>query len=133
MKIQESVVSGTALGISAFIARTVMKDMTAGISMLPAFLLNPLSWFFMVLGVYGFIHLQVALFKERISYVIPLVTAISIVTPVVLSVVLMDELVSRVKWLGIGMILTGVVGISKRKGEKSIFTAAALSLKKQFR
>jgi len=122
VKLGDALISGMLLGLSGLLVRMVMSEVRITVSFIASFIFNPLSWIAIAAGLTAFFYLQRALYRKKISYVVPIVSALSIVTPVVLSVVFLNEYVPLIRWLGIGLILVGVVGISKEKDEDGMIS-----------
>jgi len=120
VKLQDAMTSGIVLGISALLARVALGDAVVGIYAPVLIFMNPLSWLSLFIGAIGFVYLQKALHQEKISYVAPLVSSLSIITPVILSVVFFHEGVPVMRWLGIWLILVGVIGISHGDWEEGL-------------
>ncbi len=115
--------SGILIGVSGFLVHIVMEDIDFGWGMVAGVLMSPLSWISLAMGVTGFFYLQRALYAERVSYVAPTVSALSIVAPVILSVLILGEYVPPFRWLGIWFILLGVVGISRGEWEEGLIAS----------
>jgi drug/metabolite transporter (DMT)-like permease len=130
LRIQEAFIGGIALGLSGLFIRVVTTGIPLDALFITAFLSNPFSFFALMLGAYGFIHFQIALYKGKISLVIPIVSALSVVTPVILATIFLAEYVPAIRWLGILLILIGTIGISEQKHDESPLRTIMNSLKK---
>lgn len=113
LKLEEAVTSGVLFGVAGLLVRKVMLMVRADLGFMLNFFSDPLAWFAVVVGLIGFAYMQVALYKEKISYVVPTVSAFSIITPLIISVVFLNETVQAVRWLGTFLVIVGVVGISR--------------------
>jgi multidrug transporter EmrE-like cation transporter len=100
-----------------------MKDVRMGSDFAFSFALGPWSLLALAFGAAGFLYLQKALYTERVAYVVPIVSALSIVTPVVMSAVLLDEYVSLMNWIGLWLILVGVIGIGKGEWDEGLIAS----------
>jgi len=121
MKNKEVILSGTLTGISGLFARIAMINTGPGFAFVYSFLFNPFLWLSSAFGMLGFAYLQLALHKQDISFVEPAVSSIAIITPVVLAVVILNEYVPVLRWIGVGLLLLGVIGI--HRGEKKSLLA----------
>jgi multidrug transporter EmrE-like cation transporter len=119
MKNKEVILSGILMGISGIFARMAM--IVAGHSYeLQDFLFNPLLWVSWAFGLVGFGYLQLALYKHNVSFVGPVVSSIAITTPVILAVVVLNEHVSPLRWVGVGLIILGVLAIGQSEKPESL-------------
>ena len=116
MKNEEVILSGIFTGISGLFARMAMISTAPGLMFLPSLLFNPFFLLSSLSGVFGFSYLQIALHRQDLSFVEPAVSSIAIVTPVILAVVFLSEFVPISRWIGVGLLLLGVIGI--QQGEK---------------
>jgi multidrug transporter EmrE-like cation transporter len=131
LKLEEAIVSGVAMGVSGLFVHMGMLDAGIDAAFLLRFVQNPWSWLSVALGAFGFVYLQKALHREKISYVVPTVSACSIITPVILSVVILQEYVSPVQWAGIWFIMLGVIGISKGEWDEELLSGTINRLDKK--
>lgn len=128
MKNREIIMSGILTGISGLFARVSMMGTGWDVSSIQSVISNPNLLLACLFGMGGFTYLQLALHKDDISFVEPAVSSIAIITPIVLAVIFLDELVPLIRWIGVGMLLLGVIGIEK--GEKdSLLGVIAKQLK----
>ncbi|MBN2330991.1 MAG: hypothetical protein JXC85_04180 [Candidatus Aenigmarchaeota archaeon] len=116
MKNREIIMSGILTGISGLFARMAMMDTGWDLSSMQAVISNPHFVLACLFGIGGFAYLQLALHKGDLSFVQPAVSSIAIITPIVLAVILLREFVPAIRWVGVGLLLIGVIGIEK--GEK---------------
>ena len=128
MKNEEVILSGIFTGISGLFARMAMIDTDFGVMLIPSLLTNPLFLLSALSGVFGFSYLQIALHGRDISFVEPAVSSIAIITPVVLAVVFLREFVPISRWIGVGLLLLGVIGIQQGE-EKSLVGIISKKLK----
>ncbi|MBI4154333.1 hypothetical protein HY501_03275 [Candidatus Woesearchaeota archaeon] len=56
--------------------------------------------------------MQRSLYAGRVSIVIPVITALSILTTFLLSIAMFGEVVSNVKWLGAAAIIVGAADLA---------------------
>ena len=131
MKLEDAVGSGVLIGTSGLLAHVAMEGADSLLELLVMLLASPVSWTAMALGAGGFILLQRALYKERIAYVVPLVSAISVITPVIASVILLGEFVPFQRWLGIWLILVGVIGISRGEWREGLLASITSVFRKK--
>jgi multidrug transporter EmrE-like cation transporter len=68
-----------------------------------------------VASVGGFFVMQKSLHAGRISIVVSIITALTIITTFALSIIIFGETVSLVKWLGAAAIIIGAVNLIARK------------------
>ena len=127
MKNEEVVLSGIFTGISGLFARIAMIGTAPGLMFLPSLLFNPFFLLSSLSGVFGFSYLQIALHRQDLSFVEPAVSSIAIITPVVLAVVFLSEFVPVSRWIGVGMLLLGVIGIQQGE-EKSLVSIISRKL-----
>lgn len=104
------------MGLSGLCVHLGMKGVRTGSDFAFSFALSPWSWLALAFGAAGFFYMQKALYTEKVAYVVPTVSSLSIVTPVVMSAVLLNEYVSLLRWIGLWLILVGVIGISRGDG-----------------
>jgi uncharacterized membrane protein len=119
------------IGVSGLLVRMGMKEIEMGPAFLLSFASEPWSWLALAFGAAGFIYLQKALFSERVAYVVPTVSALSIVTPVVISSVILGEYVSLLRWIGLWLILVGVIGISKGEWDEGLIASLLKSVRRR--
>ena len=129
MKNKEVMLSGIFTGVSGLFARIAMLGSGEGINFIFSLILNPFLWVSSILGMFGFFYLQAALHKGDISLVEPAISSIAIITPVILAVILLNEFVPVLRWIGVGLLLIGVIGINKGE-EKSMIGNLYKELKK---
>jgi len=122
LKIDNAIISGVLFGIAGLLVRRVMLMIRADLSFVMNFFSDPLAWIAVLVGLGGFTYMQSALHEKNLSYVVPVVSAYSIITPLIISVVFMSETVQAIRWLGILLILMGIVGMN-RKTSKSVLGA----------
>lgn len=123
LKLEEAFTSGVLFGIAGLLIRRVMLMIRGDIELLTTFISDPLTWFALIVGGLGFAYMQAALYRERISYVVPTVSALSIVTPLVISVVFLNETVQLVRWLGTIFVIIGIIGISQKRREGGLLSS----------
>lgn len=116
MKNKEIMLSGILTGISGLFARMAMMGTGWDMALLTGIILNPYFLLACAFGIGGFSYLQLALHKDDLSFVGPAVSSIAIITPIILAVIVLKELVPVLRWIGVGLLLLGVIGIAK--GEK---------------
>lgn len=122
MKNKEVILSGTFTGISGLFARAAILESGEGMMFLTALLTHPMFWLSSLCGLLGFSYMQIALHKKDLSFVQPAVSSIAIVTPVILAVIFLNEIVPVLRWIGVGLLLLGIVGI--HEGEERGFGAS---------
>lgn len=121
MKRQEVIASGILMGISGIITRMAMIN-TGEFLTIESFIFNPLIWISSAFGIMSFVYLQISLHKYDISFVNPVVSSIAITTPVILAVIILDEYVSLSRWIGVGLIIIGVLGLSGDDDSKNLYS-----------
>ena len=126
---QEAFNSGIALGMSGLFVKTATVGLPLDATLLLKFFLSPLSFFALAFGAYGLLYMQIALHKSDVTFVIPLVSALSVSTPIILATVFLGEYVPVVKWLGILLILIGTVGITKSSNRSFLSTLTGGAVK----
>ena len=92
-----SVIAGFLFGASAILLKIASSD----------FYISPYSLISGVMSLVGYLIMQKSLYSGRISIVISLITALSIVTTFVLSMFVFNESVTIVKWIGVGAVIFG--------------------------
>ncbi|MBN1896887.1 MAG: hypothetical protein JW789_04155 [Candidatus Aenigmarchaeota archaeon] len=122
--------AGIALGLSGLFVRIGTTGIPLDIAFLITFFMNPFSFFAALFGIYGLVYLQIALYKNEITFVVPLVSALSVATPIILAAIFLKEYVPAMKWFGLLLILIGTVGMT-RDGKKSLLGAIAMKLRKR--
>lgn len=132
VKVNETVVSGIMMGISGLFAKMAMLEIPIDITLLADFLQNPYSWLSGAFGIVAFVYLQKALYRSRISYVVPTAIAFSIITPIVLSVVLLGEYVSFLRWIGVGLITMGVIGLARDEAREDMLRIITRNVRSLF-
>lgn len=116
------------MGVSSLFVKLAMADAKINITFLLEFLVNPFAWIAMAVGGTGFLYLQKALYKKNVSSVVPTVSAFSIITPVILSVIFLNDQVSLVNWIGVSLVMFGIIGITRNEKE-SLLEKIAKTLK----
>jgi uncharacterized membrane protein len=117
------VVSGVVMGLSGLCVHLGMKGVRTAPDFALLFVANPWSWFALAFGVTAFVYMQKALYAEKVAYVVPTVSALSIVTPVVISAVVLDEYVSLLRWIGLWLIMVGVIGLGRSGSDDGFLTS----------
>ncbi len=120
MQNKDVILSGVMTGISGLFARLAMMDSGQGIASIQGLLISPYLWLASICGMLGFAYLQIALHRSDLSFVEPAVSSIAIITPVILAVILLDEFVPVLRWVGVGLLLIGVIGIDRGEEESLI-------------
>jgi multidrug transporter EmrE-like cation transporter len=120
VKLADAVMSGTAMGVSGLFLRLAVMDIPVGMAMFHMLLLDPYAWLSAACGIAAFFYLQRALFSRKISIVVPVVSACSIITPLILSVIFLSEYIPAHRWIGVGMIMVGVIGIAGKEDESAM-------------
>ena len=126
---KEMIISGIFTGVSGIFARIGMMLADPGMTLITQLIFNPFLWISSAFGIAGFAYLQKALHKAHVSLVEPTITSIAITTPVILGVIFLDELITVLKWIGIGLIIIGVIGIGEEDGKESPIDALFNKLK----
>ncbi len=116
IKNQEIMISGILTGVSGLFARMAMMNTRWDMAFLQGIFFNPYFMLSCLFGIGGFSYLQLALHRGDISFVEPAVSSIAIITPIILAVIVLKEYVPVLRWIGVGLLLIGVIGIEK--GEK---------------
>ena len=129
MNFQAAFNAGIALGLSGLFVRVATTGIPMNAAFIPSFFMSPFSFFALLFGIYGLVYLQISLYKNDIIFVVPLVSALSVATPIILATIFLDEYVPAIKWLGLLLILIGTVGMTK-DGKKSLLGAIRLKFKK---
>lgn len=111
------------MGHSGLCVHLGMKGLRAGSDLTFSFVASPWSWLALAFGLAGFVYLQKALYTERVAYVMPTVSSLSIITPVVMSAILLDEYVSLLRWIGLWLVLVGVIGIGKGEWDEGFLAS----------
>ena len=93
----------------------MLKAGLLNVSGILGFLLNINVWLAGILGLGGFLFMQKALHHGHVSVVTPVIGGISIALPVVMAFLFLGETVSAMKWLGIALIVGGVIGLGKQE------------------
>ena len=119
MKNKEIILSGIFTGISGLFARMAMLGMEPGFMALLSLITHPLFLLSSLSGIFGFSYLQIALHRQDLSFVEPAISSIAIITPVILAVIFLGEFVPVSRWIGVGLLLLGVIGIQEGE-EKSL-------------
>lgn len=109
----ESIIAGILIGFLAFFVKIVMTNIILDLFLILKLVINPLIWLASIFGVLGFFFMQKALYKSNISRVIPVVAGFSILLPVLLAITFLGEFISFIKWIGIGLILLGIIWLGK--------------------
>jgi len=113
MNTKELVLSGVFTGISGIFARLGMKDTAPGLQFLAGLIYNPMLLLASAFGIAGFVYLQRSLYRFNVSFASPVASSIAIMTPVLLAIAFLDERISWLRWIGIGLIILGVVGMAQ--------------------
>ena len=113
IKKKEVLMSGILTGISAVYARIGMAGTGPDLTYIYSFLFNPALWIASALGIAGFAYLQISLHKYDLSFVEPAVASVAIITPVILAVIFLGEYVPPLRWVGVGLLILGIVGLGK--------------------
>ena len=113
MKNKEVMLSGIFTGISGLFARAAMINTGEGFAFIQTIIFEPMIWLSCITGVLGFAYLQIALHRNDVSFVGPVVSSIGIITPVILAVIFLNEYVPPSRWVGVGLMLLGITGFSK--------------------
>jgi len=113
MKKKEVLISGLFTGISAVFAKIGMTNAPADFTFLFAFLSSPMLLISVAFGVTGFAYLQISLHKSDLSFVGPVAASLAIITPVILAVIFLNEYVPPLRWVGVGLLILGMVGWGK--------------------
>jgi uncharacterized membrane protein len=121
------------MGLSGLCVHLGMNGVRTGSDFAFSFIASPWSWIALAFGAAGFFYLQKALYTEKVAYVVPTVSSLSIVTPVVLSAVLLDDYVSLMRWIGLWLILVGVIGISRNEWEEGFIESIMRKARKNGR
>lgn len=120
MKNEEIVLSGIFTGISGLFARMALMGTPFEIAFLLGVLIHPLFLLSSLSGIFGFVYLQIALHRQDLSFVEPAISSIAIITPVVLAVVFLREFVPISRWIGVGLLMLGVIGIQQGESKSLV-------------
>jgi uncharacterized membrane protein len=115
MKNKDVILSGVFTGISGLFARMAMLKSDSGFALIYSLISNPFFWLSSLCGILGFAYLQISLHRDDLSFVQPAVSSVAIVTPIILAVIFLNEHVPVLRWMGVGLLLLGIIGIHKKE------------------
>ena len=99
-----ALVSGVLFGVSPVMLKFASAD----------FFLSAYTIGGGLLGLIGFFLMQKAMYLGKISTVVSLITAVSIVATLILSIIFLSEQISYVKWFGAIAIILGSVELVRK-------------------
>src|SRR3989344_3340002 len=103
-----AVLAGIILGVATSLSNILLN------SELTQIFLMPTTWITACLALTGFLLMQLALSKAKISIVIPVITGLSIASAVFTAFVVLNESLTTMQTAGIVLILIGTFGIAVR-------------------
>lgn len=107
--IAASVVSGTLVAAAMLLVKIAVGNIALSAAGVFNAVANPLAIMALILGVAGFLAMQYGLRFWHIAAVIPLITGVGILVSNVLAFALIGEIIPALRWVGIFIILIGII------------------------
>ena len=105
--------SGALYGFMSYFLKVSLGSFSFTPGGIMVFVSNPLAWVTGILVLAGFLLMQKALHDGLVTIVIPIISGISIIIPVLLGVVLLGETLTTFQWFGVLLVIVGTAGLER--------------------
>ena len=121
VSILKVIIAGSLLGVSSFLGKIIMtSDLHFDLITVYNLVQNPIIWVLPVAGVLGFLTLQSCIHGGKISIVISVGEGFIIITSVLLAYVILGEIISAARWIGIILIIIATIGLGHEAHKQEV-------------